>query len=713
MAVRADGTGFQRLHAFSGANDGRIPASTLILDGFGHLFGTAGGGAAGGGTLFSIGIDGGFQVLHAFAGGVSDGSSPGSLTLGDSGTLYGTTGAGGSSDFGTVFRLRTDGTRFEILHSFAGGASDGRLPDDVLLLDDSGNLYGTTGAGGQPPIVSFGSIDDGAGTIFRIKTDGTGYQLLRAFPSGTRYAASASPSGPLVTDGSGNLYGVTYGGGSSNSGTVYRIGMNGSDFLILHSFSGGSIDGKYPVGRLALDRLGNLFGMTQGDSAGVPATIFTVGTDGTGFQLLHTFGDPNEGLSPAGSLILDGPGTLFGAMSYGGTTKAGTIFSVKTDGSVFRVRYTFVGFLNDGKSPGAVISDGSGYVYGVSFGGLSDSGTVYRIRSDGTGFQLLHSFADETGWPSTPLIMGRAGNLYGMTSGSPSSFGTIFKMRTDGTGFQTLHTFLGDPSDGNYPDRALVLDDADNLYGTTPRGGTYDLGTIFTLKADGTEYRLLHSFGSAPVSSEWGGTLPSSLLLDGSGGLLGTTAFAGPGNRGIVFKLKTDGTGFDVLHAFTDGTDDGSEPLSSLTVDGAGNIYGTTSLGGSSNAGTLFKMKTDGTSFQLLHSFAYTSDGSIPSVPVILDGRGNLYGTAWTGGPSGLGTVFTVRADGTGFQILHAFGGDESDGQNPVSLFLESGTLFGTTSGGGAGGLGTVFALGVGVHRGVVTPGPFVPVRKR
>lgn len=127
-------------------------------------------------------------------------------------------------------------------------------------------------------------------------------------------------------------------------------------------------------------------------------------------------------------------------------------------------------------------------------------------------------------------------------------------------------------------------------------------------------------------------------------------------------------------------------------------------------------MKTDGSGFQLLHSFAdEENDGSAPNAALVLDRFGNLYGTTYSGGASQAGTVFTLRTDGTAFRILHAFGSEVSDGKNPAaSLFLDgSGTLIGTTQSGGVGTFGTVFALSVGPHHAVVTPGPFVPVRKR
>ena len=666
--------------------------------------------------------------MHSFAGGANDGWNPyASLTLDGAGNLYGTTITGGSSNGGTVFKLGTDGTGFHVLHSFAGGAGDGRNPRASLLLDESGNLYGTTNYGGQPGVYNaFGDIFDGAGTIFSIKTDGSGFRLLHAFTVDVTGVVPPSdgefPSGSLTSDGSGNLYGMTMGGGSAGGGTVFRIGTDGWSFQILHSFAGGPNDGWHPVASLVLDRSGNLYGMTAGGGTGSQATIFKVKTDATGYQVLRTFVDTLDGSAPPGSLILDGSETLYGTMLDGGSSYSGTVFSVNADGSRFQVLHAFAGFSSDGGRPWAsLIPDESGYLYGTTtFGGFSYEGTVFRIRSDGSDFQLLHAFvggATDGGGPEAPLILDRTGNLYGTTSGGgPSNRGTVFKMRTDGTGFQLLHNFLGGASDGLNPHSGLILDGADNLYGTTTEGGPSELGTVFRMKTDGTGFQLLHTF-TVNSASDGGAPPIASLVMDGLGNLYGTTLYGGSGLKGTVFKLRTDGTGFQVLHSFTDRADDGSQPWASLIVDGSGNLYGTTVSGGSSlMGGTVFKMKTDGTGFQLLHSFVGDeSDGGTPYAPVILDDFGNLYGTTYYGGPSDAGAVFTMRTDGTAYRILHMFGSEARDGRNSfASLFLDgSGSLIGTTSLGGAADFGTVFALSIGRHHVVVTPGPFVPVRRR
>ncbi len=721
FTINTDGTGFQRLHAFAGgANDGFDPEASLVLDDAGNLYGTTRtGGTASEGTVFTIKEDGSsFEVLHSFAGG--DGRFPlVSLTPDGTGSLYGTTSGGGPSDYGTIFKLRTDGTGFQLLHTFAGGVGDGRGPAGSLLLDGSGTLSGTTAFGGHPRVdYHLRGFYDGAGTIFRIKTDGTEFQLLRAFPVDAN--DGGGPSGSVTTDGAGNLYGATGFGGLFNAGTVFRIAKDGSAFQILHSFGASATDAIYPVGSLLLDRSGTLYGMTSGSGTTFGATLFKVRTDATGYQVLRTFVDPPDGISPSGSLILVGSGTLYGTMADGALSNSGTVFGVDTDGSGFRVLHAFAGFTGDGSGPVAsVIADAPGYLYGTtSLGGASNTGTVFRIRPDGTGFQLLHTFVggpNDGAAPGSAMVPDQSGNLYGTTwTGGAANGGTIFRLRTDGSGFQILHAFQGGAADGLVPGAALILDGSGNLYGTTVEGGAATVGTVFRMRVDGSGFQLLHTFGYDSTSN---GALPyASLLLDGLGNLYGTTIGGGATNWGTVFKLRTDGTGFHLLHTFVGG-DDGISPGGFLTTDGSGTFFGTTEIGGPSHSGTIFRISSDGTGYQVLHAFTGAIEDGIPSTEggtpsAVVYGFGNLYGTTQFGGPLGGGTVFSIKTDGAGLQLLHAFEERPIDGHNPVcSLLLDGlGNLYGTTANGGSANFGTVFALSLNPR--IEASGPFVPVRK-
>ena len=253
-------------------------------------------------------------TLHSFAGGVGDGRYPqGSLTLSGP-TLYGISSGGGSSDAGTIFKVGTDGSGYQLLHNFAGGASDGADPFGSLTLSGS-TLYGMSSDGGS----------NGFGTIFSIGTDGSGFQLLRNFAGGV--SDGSFPRGSLTLSGS-RLYGMSFRGGSNNLGTIFSIGTDGSGFQLLHSFTGGAGDGADPYGSLTLSG-STLYGMSYLGGSNNTGTLFSIGTDGSSFQLLESFeGAPSEGAYSIGDLTLSGDAaTLYGMTVEGGAWDQGTIFA--------------------------------------------------------------------------------------------------------------------------------------------------------------------------------------------------------------------------------------------------------------------------------------------------------------------------------------------------------------------------------------------------
>jgi uncharacterized repeat protein (TIGR03803 family) len=372
------------------------------------------------------------------------------------------------------------------------------------------------------------------------------------------------------------------------------------------------------------------------------------------------------------------------------------------------ILYSFGSSPADGMYPAAgLIKDSAGNFYGTTYaGGTVGVGTVFKISADGTE-SILHSFAGpptDDGSPQASLVMDSAGNLYGTTSGGgPNNFGTVFKVSTDGTE-SVLHIFAGGPTDGAAPRAALIMDSVGNLYGTTSLGGQPGItgvafGTVFKISTDSTE-SIVHSFGSATYVD--GGTPYASLIMDSAGNFYGTTE-DGTGDTntfGSVFKISADGTE-SIVHTFT-GLD-GGEPVAGLIMDSAGNLYGTTTNGGDAsvvNSGEVFKINSAGT-LSVLHYFlgAITNgipDGGYPRAGLIMDRKGNLYGTTSSGGATdaSVGTVFKISATGT-FTILHSFTGAPTDGNNPIAgLIMDSaGNLYGTTGVGGANDQGVVFKL--------------------
>jgi len=387
--------------------------------------------------------------------------------------------------------------------------------------------------------------------------------------------------------------------------------------------------------------------------------------------------------------------------------------SAQAKGS-FRTLYSFNG-ANDGALPaGTLMLDSKGDLYGTTVeGGLHNSGTVFKLARDGNEV-VLHSFGGMDGaHPWGDVIADAAGNLYGTTAyggGGACWFGqgcgVVFKLVADGTE-TVLHAF--DTRKGRYPQGGLVRDSAGNLYGVTAEGGgtgttcKTTCGTVFKVAPDGTT-TTLHVFG-VPGQSGDGAVPLAGLIIDQAGNLYGTTSLGGSGSRGIyggvVFKLTPDGTE-TILHSFLGG-DDGNGPTAPLIADSHGNLYGTTTLGGScpsdNGCGTVFKIAPDGTE-TVLYAFQGGKDGFVPRAGLIMDAAGNLFGTTSKGGGTGCvyhegcGTVFKLAPDGTE-TVLHTFAGPQS-GSTPLGGLVANGKgrLFGTTSLGSDGaGAGTVFKI--------------------
>ncbi len=254
-----------------------------------------------------------------------------------------------------------------------------------------------------------------------------------------------------------------------------------------------------------------------------------------------------------------------------------------------------------------------------------------------------------------------------------------------------LHSFALDP-DGANPTASLVLDGAGNLYGTTFRGGAHHTGTVFKVGVTGHE-TVLYSFSSRGLD----GNFPrAGLVMDLAGNLFGTTSAGGSSGLGVVFKVNSSGQE-SVLHSFSGYPSDGASPYAGLILDSAGNLYGTTTSGGTFNFGTVFEVDTAGKEM-VLYSFHGYPDGASPFGGLARDDQGNLYGTTFYGGSYercggfGCGTVF--KLDTTGKEkVLHSF--TSYDGNWPYAgLVLDaSGFLYGTAQEGGAHSSGTVFKL--------------------
>jgi uncharacterized repeat protein (TIGR03803 family) len=357
--------------------------------------------------------------------------------------------------------------------------------------------------------------------------------------------------------------------------------------------------------------------------------------------------------------------------------------------------------------------DSSGNLYGTTAqGGAYKSGTVFELKApapSGVGWteSTLFSFNGTNGkFPEAGLIIDANGNFYGTTLfGGTGNHGTVFKLAPPSTSGgnwteSVLLSFNG--ANGAGPHDALTMDTDTggnllHLYGTAQSGGVYNHGTVFELTppANGTTWpppSILHSFSGALSSGPDGATPLYDSLILASGNLYGTTTKGGTNGAGIVFEL-TPTTGFEtVLYDFGNGPTDGKAPGGLILNSPSGNLYGTTTGGGVNGSGTVFELTPGGET--VLYSFGSVPDGAGPSGP-IANTRGNLYGTTSSGG-TGAGTVFELTPNGLGGwteAILYSFNG--SDGNSPlVGLITDaSGNLYGTTIQGGIHGKGTVFEL--------------------
>jgi uncharacterized repeat protein (TIGR03803 family) len=366
------------------------------------------------------------------------------------------------------------------------------------------------------------------------------------------------------------------------------------------------------------------------------------------YRTIKSFGVAGvAGQKPYAGVVSGTDGVLYGTTLSGGTNSAGTVFKVNRDGSGYVTLHTFLTNGVDGQSPGALIQASDGALYGMTSigGGVNKAGTVYKLNRDGSGYQLLHVFgsvANDGANPGAGLIEGRDGGLYGTAFFGGSNFvGTVFRLSKDGNSYGTLYHFGRTLSDGANPDTAVVQGADSVLYGTTFfGGGPADAGTVFKVNTNGGGYDVLRSF----TKSGGDGQNPDAALMQASNGALyGTTYSGGASNAGSIFTLGTSGLGYSLLHSFKGFAGDAQSPLGALLEGRDGMLYGTTYSGGSAGAGAIFKLALAGTSYSVWRSFLSSGgDGQNPRGGLVLGSDGAFYGTTWDGGQAGVGTVFQI-----------------------------------------------------------------------
>ncbi len=386
---------------------------------------------------------------------------------------------------------------YNVLYNFTGGL-DGAHPYAGVTMDAAGNLYGTANAGGDltcnPP--------HGCGTVYALKHRGSGlvFNPLYTFGVGPD---GGIPAAPVVFGPDGALYSTTSYGGTNGRGTVFKLRPSPTACKtaicpwsenLLYSFQGGANgDGSNPIG-LVFDHAGNIYGTTSGGGSYGGGTVYQLTPSGNGGteSVLHAFGGAGDGSLPYRSvMIFDNGGNLYGTTALGGSNSYGTVFQLTPSGS-------------------------------------------------GWTEKVIYNFTDgnDGGYPYAGLILNQSGNLYGATTdGGTGGGGTVFELSPSGGGwtYSVLYSITGPLGDQCGPAWALIMDAGGSLYDTTQCDGANNLGSVFKLTNTGGiwTYTLLHDF----TNGNDGGYPASSVTLDASGNLYGTTGYGGANGQGVVWKI--------------------------------------------------------------------------------------------------------------------------------------------------------------------------------
>jgi uncharacterized repeat protein (TIGR03803 family) len=378
-----------------------------------------------------------------------DGALPSAgLIFDSSGNLYGTTVAGGSDTTGTVFQLvpNADGTWTEnVLHSFVHTTDDGWQPEAALVMDNSGNLYGTTLYGGA------GCADQGGcGSVFELSPGSGGVwteTVLYSFCTRSQCKDGNFPYGGLILDASGNLYGTTSSGGGNHKGTVFELTPSDGKWTekVLYNFAATTTDGFGPHCTLVFDKSGNLYGTTYQGGTYHVGTVFELTPGGKGGwteNVLHSFVGGEHGANPDAGVVFDASGNLYGTTLSGCSAYGcGTVYELVLQSNGKRAAKVLLDICTTPGCPGGnnlrsgVIVDAKGNVYGTATeGGTNIYGTAFRLTSDKQGNwseTVLHSFPsdDKDGYtPAAALVLDKDGNLYGSTYASKGGNGSVFKI---------------------------------------------------------------------------------------------------------------------------------------------------------------------------------------------------------------------------------------------------------------------------------------------
>ncbi|HEY3900876.1 MAG TPA: choice-of-anchor tandem repeat GloVer-containing protein [Chthoniobacter sp.] len=635
-----------------------------------------------------------------------------SLASDGAGNYWGTTSAGGANNHGTVFKINAGTGTITMVADFTNASTGGNQGTDLvagLVSDGAGNFWSTTSQGGA----------NNDGTVFKINASTGAVTTIVNFANATTGSNRGGyPRAALVSDGAGNFWGTTAGGGANGDGTVFEVNVSTGVVTTVVDFANaqtGGNRGANPYGALVSDGAGNFLGTTKFGGANVVGTVFKVnastGTITTIVDFAYTSGS-NRGGYPQAGLVSDGAGNFWGTTSQGGVHSYGTVFKMSGGAITTITDFTdaTTGSSRGGSPEAPLVSDGAGYLWGTTTsGGANGAGTVFKVNASTGVVTTVVDFANaKTGStrgadPEAALVSDGAGNLWGTTtSGGANGAGTVFEIAASTGTISTVMDFASAPLN---PAAGLVSDGAGNLWGTTTQAGANNDGTVFKVNASTGAITTVVDFASTTTGSNRGGNPGAPLVSDGAGNFWGTTAYGGAHGAGTVFEVNASTGAITTVADFaeaTTGSNRGANPSAALVSDGAGNFWGTTPGGGANFEGTVFKINASTGTITTVVDFDNATTGSNrgsgPRAALVSDGAGNLWSTTEEGGAYDWGTVFEINASTGVITMVADFAASPSGpnrGAYPYAALVSdgAGNFWGTTYQGGNYAAGTVFKV--------------------
>lgn len=614
------------------------------------------------GTIFSIAPGASSQSNLTLVQGENPGSSPGytQLVIASNGKFYGMTELGGIYNSGVIFEYDPSSDIYIKKYDF--NITDGSTPDGSLMLASNGKLYGMTNRGGTSSRGVLFEFDPSAG-IYTKKFD---------FST----ANGSNPYGSLIQATNGKLYGMTNGGGSSNSGVIFEYDINTNTYTKKFDFS--TTNGSRPYGSLLQASNGKLYGLTNTGGTSSGGVLFEYDLTSSTYTKRNNFAvSPfTNGYSPYGSLIEASNGKLYGMTSRGGSSSSGgVIFEFDPSSNVYAKKVDLIS-ANGTQPFGTLFKAGNGMLYGItSRGGTSIRGTIFEYSAGTTSYTKKYDFSAADGISNSSFIEGTNGKLYALTSsGGLGSKGTVFEFNYTSVTY-TKKKDLSYCPNGSTPYGALLQASDGKLYGMASQGGAFGVGLIFQFDPVTLSYTKKIDFNLSDGASPAG----CSLMQASNGKIYGMTLSGGANFSGVIFEYDP------LTNSYVKKIDlspaNGYVAYSSLIQASNGKLYSVTYDGGENDLGVLFEYDINTNSYTKKFDFSPAS-GNSPYSSLVQATNGKLYGMTYFGGVNDMGVLFEYDISSDTYTKKVDF--STVSGSNPIGSLMQAsdGMLYGMTTSG-------------------------------